>query len=127
MHPEKVNRPLLVGVSYGGKERIPESPQLLKFFSQMVNKSINNISNYSSRDLKMVLTVPMNSPWMKLHLNILDSIPEAKDLLAGIPPNTRKHQNDISQNWMATNWSGICNDSTKISSSTLDCHNRNSR
>ena len=47
------------------------------------------------------------------------TIPEAKDLFAGIPPNTIKQQNDISQHWLATNWNGICEDLTKVSSPTL--------
>jgi pimeloyl-ACP methyl ester carboxylesterase len=40
-------------------------------------------------------------------------------LFAGIPPNTIKQQNDISQAWTATNWSGVCDKLTKISSPTL--------
>jgi len=40
-------------------------------------------------------------------------------LFSGIPPNTIKQQNDISQNWMATNWNGICDELTKISNPTL--------
>ncbi|HKG30159.1 MAG TPA: alpha/beta hydrolase [Nitrososphaeraceae archaeon] len=40
-------------------------------------------------------------------------------MFSGIPPNTIKQQNDISQNWMATNWNGICDELTKISNPTL--------
>jgi pimeloyl-ACP methyl ester carboxylesterase len=40
-------------------------------------------------------------------------------LFSGIPPNTLKQQNDISQNWTATNWNGICDELTKISNPTL--------
>jgi pimeloyl-ACP methyl ester carboxylesterase len=28
-------------------------------------------------------------------------------------------QNDISQNWLATNWTGVCDELTKVSSPTL--------
>jgi hypothetical protein len=34
-------------------------------------------------------------------------------------PNTIKQQNNIAQAWMSTNWSGICDELTKVSSPTL--------
>jgi hypothetical protein len=46
------------------------------------------------------------------------TVPEAKDLFAGVPPNMIKNQNDISQNRITTTWSGICDDLTKISNPT---------
>jgi hypothetical protein len=49
----------------------------------------------------------------------LEAIPAAKDLFTGIPPNTPKQQNHISQDWMATNWNGICDELTKVSNHTL--------
>jgi pimeloyl-ACP methyl ester carboxylesterase len=42
-HPEKVNRLILAAASCGGKEAIPQSPQLVQFLSQIANKSMNNI------------------------------------------------------------------------------------
>src|SRR5215831_7704839 len=42
-HPEKVNRLLLVAASCGGKESIPPSPQVVKFFSEMTYKSTHNV------------------------------------------------------------------------------------
>ncbi|MFZ0510684.1 MAG: alpha/beta hydrolase [Candidatus Nitrosopolaris sp.] len=84
----------------------------------MVNKSINNIP-ITPQDVKMLLSIPMGSAWMKSHPNFLQAVPEAKDLFAGIPPNTIRQQNDIAQNWTATNWSGICDELTKVSSPTL--------
>jgi len=44
---------------------------------------------------------------------------EIKDLFSGIPPNTIMQQNKISQEWQATNWTGVCNELTKISIPTL--------
>ncbi|MDQ3984556.1 MAG: alpha/beta hydrolase [Thermoproteota archaeon] len=117
-HPEKVNRLILLGASCGGKEGIPQNPQHVKFFSEMVNKSINNIP-ITPQDVKTLLSIPMGSAWMESHPNFLESVPEAKDLFSGIAPETIKQQNDISQNWMATNWSGICDELTKISNPTL--------
>jgi pimeloyl-ACP methyl ester carboxylesterase len=49
---------------------------------------------------------------MESHPNFLESPPAAKDLFAGIPPNTIKQQNDISQ-------ACVCDKLTKISSPTL--------
>jgi len=120
-HPEKVNRLILLAASCGGKEGIPESPQHRKFFSEMVNKSINNIP-ITPQDVKTLLSIPMGSAWMESHPNFLESVPEAKDLFSGIPPNTIKQQADISQNWTATNWSGICDDLTKNIQSYFDCN-----
>jgi hypothetical protein len=51
---------------------------------------------------------------MKSDPSFLQAVPEAKDLFAGIPHNTIKQQNDISQNW-----SGVCVELTKVSSPTL--------
>ncbi|MFZ0513820.1 MAG: hypothetical protein WAM14_19595 [Candidatus Nitrosopolaris sp.] len=75
--------------------------------SEMVDKSVNHIP-ITKQDVKILLSIPMGSSWMKSHPNFLESVPEAKDLFAGIPPNTIKQQNHISQAWTATNWSGIC-------------------
>jgi len=72
----------------------------------MVNKSVNHIP-MTRQDVKNLLTIQMGSTWMESHTNFLKSVPEAKDLFAGIPPNTIKQQNDISGNWMATNWTGM--------------------
>ena len=60
---------------------------------------------------------------MKLHPNYFETIPipKAKDLFGGSSShlNTMKQQHDAVKNWFATNWSGICNELTKISSPTL--------
>lgn len=40
-------------------------------------------------------------------------------LLGAIPPNAIQQQNNISQNWLAINWTGVCDKLTKISSPTL--------
>jgi pimeloyl-ACP methyl ester carboxylesterase len=117
-HPEKVNRLILVSASCGGKEGIPRSPELVDFFSETVNKSINNIP-VTSQDVKTLLAISMGSAWMELHPNFLEAIPNDIDLFAGIPPNTIKQQNDISEVWLSTNWSGVCHELTKISIPTL--------
>jgi hypothetical protein len=55
-HPEKVNR--LLGASCGEKKDVPESPQLVKFFSEMVNKSVNHIP-IAKQDVKILLSIPV--------------------------------------------------------------------
>jgi pimeloyl-ACP methyl ester carboxylesterase len=117
-HPEKVNRLILVAASCGGKEGIPRSSELVEFFSETVNKSINNIP-ITLQDVKTLLAISMGSAWMELHPNFFETIPNEIDLFAGIPPNTIKQQNDIAQDWIATNWTGICDELTKVSSPTL--------
>lgn len=117
-HPEKVNRLILVAASCGGNESVPPSPQVVEFFSEMVNKSINNIP-ITPQDVKMILSIPMGSAWMKLHPDFLESVPEAKDLFSGIPPNTIMQQTAASNQWQATNWTGVCGELTKSSIPTL--------
>jgi TAP-like protein len=72
----------------------------------MVNKSLNNIP-INLQAVKMLLSIPKGSAWMELHPNLLEAIPTAKDLLAGISC------------WMATTWSGICDELTKVSNPIL--------
>jgi pimeloyl-ACP methyl ester carboxylesterase len=45
--------------------------------------------------------------------------PEAKDLFPSITPNNNLQQLNVYRNWVATNWSGICDELTKISIPTL--------
>lgn len=117
-HTEKINRLILVAASCGGKENVPPSPQVVEFFSEIVNKSINNIP-ITPQDVKKILSIPMGSAWMKLHPDFLESVPEAKDLFSGIPPNTIMQQAAASNQWQATNWTGVCDELTKISIPTL--------
>jgi hypothetical protein len=62
----------------------------------MANKSINNVP-ITQQEVRMILSIPMGSAWMKSHPNSLQAVPEAKDLFASIRPNTIKQQNNIAQ------------------------------
>jgi hypothetical protein len=42
-----------------------------------------------------------------------------KDLIGDIHPNTQKQQLGIGYAWMSTNWSGVCDKLTRVSSPTL--------
>lgn len=116
-HPEKVNRLLLVAASCGGKESIPPSPQVVKFAYEMY-KSTNNVP-ITPQDVRMLMFISMGSAWMKSHPNFLQAVPERKDLFGGIPLNTMKVYYGIVQAWESTNWSGVCDNLTRVSSPTL--------
>jgi pimeloyl-ACP methyl ester carboxylesterase len=118
MNPEKVNRLILVAASCGGKEGIPQSPQLQKMASDVANKFINNIS-VSQEEMKSLISASLGPGWIRLNPESLETIPEAKDLLASITPNNNLKQIKAIQSWFATNWSGICSQLTKLSNPTL--------
>ena len=44
MYPDKVNTLILVGSSCGGKDHTPKPSEFLKLQSEIVNKSLNNVS-----------------------------------------------------------------------------------
>ena len=44
MYPDNVNSLILVGSSCGGKDHTPKPPEFIKLESEIVNKSLNNIS-----------------------------------------------------------------------------------
>ena len=44
MYPDNVNSLILVGSSCGGKDHTPKPPEFIKLQSEIVNKSLNNIS-----------------------------------------------------------------------------------
>src|SRR5215469_4831381 len=117
-HPEKVNRLLLVAASCGGKESTPPSPQVVKFFPEMTNKLTNNVP-ITPHDVRTLMFIAMGSAWMKSHPNFLQTVHEAKDLIGDIPLNTYKQQLGIAFAWMSTNWSGVCDKLTRVSSPTL--------
>jgi pimeloyl-ACP methyl ester carboxylesterase len=117
-NPEKVNRLILVAASCGGKEGIPQSPQLQKMASDVTNKFINNIS-VSQEEMKSLISATLGPGWIRLNPESLETIPEAKDLFDSITPNNNLKQIKAIQSWFATNWSGICSQLTKISNPTL--------
>src|ERR671910_2724954 len=117
-NPERVNRLILVAASCGGKEGIPQSPQLQKMNIDVANKFLNNIS-VSQEEMKPVISASLGSGWIRLNPDSLETIPEAKDLFASITPNNNLKQIKAVQSWFATNWSGICSQLTKISIPTL--------
>ena len=119
-HPEKVNRLILLASSCGGKDSILHSPQVPKMVIDVINK-IRNGTPVSADEVKALLSQGLGSGWLKQHPNYLETIhiPEAKDLFPSITPNNNLKQLKAGEDWMATDWSGICDELTKISIPTL--------
>src|SRR5918912_2232153 len=106
LHPDKVNRLVLYGASCGGKENIPQSPEVVKILSDIVNNR--------SQDEEKALSVSNPLSWIKSHPNF--SIPQPKETIS---PDTLKKQFNIVESWFATNWDGVCSQLSKISVPTL--------
>jgi len=107
LHPEKVNRLVLYAASCGGKENIPQSPEVVKILSDLAYNR--------SHDVQKFLSVAFPLSWIKSHANNI-SIPQSKEI---VPPATNKQRFNIVEEWFATNWSGVCNQLSKISVPTL--------
>jgi pimeloyl-ACP methyl ester carboxylesterase len=107
LHPDKVNRLVLYGASCGGKENIPQSPEVVKILSDIVNNRL--------QDQEKALSVSYPLSWIKSHLNDI-SLPQSKEIIS---PDTLKKQFNIVEGWFATNWSGVCSQLSKITIPTL--------
>ena len=106
LHPEKVKRLILYGASCGGKENIPQSPEVVKILSDIVNNRI--------QDQEKALSVSYPLSWIKSHPNF--TIPQPTEIIS---PDTLKKQFNIVERWFATNWRGVCGQLSKISVPTL--------
>jgi pimeloyl-ACP methyl ester carboxylesterase len=69
----------------------------------------------------MIMFTSMGSAWMKSHPNLLQGVQEYQNFskLSGTPLNMYKEYYGLVQAWMSTNWSGVCDKLTKVSSPTL--------
>jgi pimeloyl-ACP methyl ester carboxylesterase len=97
------------------------SPELPKMVIGVVNK-IANGTPVTQQEVKGILSLGYGSGWLKLHPNFLETIPipEAKDLFgSSITPDNNLKQLKAVEDWMATNWSGVCDELTKISNPVL--------
>jgi len=115
-HPEKVNRLILLSSSCGGKESIPPSPEMVKMVIGVINK-IANETAVTPQEVKALMSAGLGSGWLKAHPNFFETvpIPEAKDLFRSITPKNNLQQLKAAGDWMATNWSGVCDELTKLS------------
>ena len=101
-----------------GEDSIPKPPQFIKLQSDIVNKSLNNVS-ISQEEIKSLISASLGSGWIRLHPDSLEDIPEAQDLFASVSLNTLEQQYNIGIAWEATNWNGAYDELAKIAKPTL--------
>jgi pimeloyl-ACP methyl ester carboxylesterase len=118
MYPDKVNTLTLVASSCGGKDHILRPPEFQKLQSEIVNKSLNNVS-ITQEEMKELITASVGSGWLKLHPEVLENIPTMQQAKPGLSPEAMNNQNNVGQEWVATNWSGACDELAKLAKPTL--------
>lgn len=106
MYPEKVNRLILYGAACGGKEGIPQSPQVIKILSDFVYNR--------SQGPEKILSVTFPLEWVKSHPNV--ALPKSNEI---VTPNTLKQRFNLVENWFTTNKSGVCSNLVKVFVPTL--------
>ena len=120
-YPEKVNRLILAATTCGGKNGIPAPPEFIKLQSDIVNKSLNNIS-LTAEEIKSLSSASLGSGWIRLHPESVDipaNITTFQQLKPGLSQNTMNNQKNAAFAWAATNWSGACDELAKIAKPTL--------
>jgi len=119
IHPEKVNRLILVATTCGGKDGIPKPPEFLKLQADIINKSLHNIP--ATQELKALNVASLGSGWIKLHPEtavIPANTTSLQQLKPGLPPEIANKQNNLGI-WENTNWSGACDAEAKLAKPTL--------
>ena len=120
MYPDKVNTLTLVGSSCGGKDHTPKPPEFLKLMSEVVNKSLNNVST-SQEEMKAFVTASLGSGWIKLHPESIENIPtDMQQAKPGLSPEAMNNQMNVGKEWEDNpNWSGACDELAKLDKPTL--------
>ena len=119
MYPDKVNTLTLVGSSCGGKDHTPKPPEFLKLMSEVVNKSLNNVST-SQEEMKAFVTASLGSGWIKLHPESIENIPTMQQAKPGLSPEAMNNQMNVGKEWEDNpNWSGACDELAKLDKPTL--------
>ena len=122
MYPDRVNSLILVGSSCGGKDHTPKPPEFLKLQSEVVNKSLNNIS-LTADEIKSLVSASVGSGWVRLHPESLDipaNITSLQQMKPGLPPEIVNNQNNVGKHWEDNpNWSGACDELAKLAKPTL--------
>ena len=99
MYPDKVNTLTLVGSSCGGKDHTPKPPEFLKLQSEIVNKSLNNVS-ISQEEMKELVAASLGSGWIKLHPEVLENIPtDLQQAKPGLSPEAMNNQMNVGKEW----------------------------
>ncbi|MGA9942206.1 MAG: alpha/beta hydrolase [Nitrososphaeraceae archaeon] len=119
MYPDKVNSLVLVGSSCGGKDHTPKPPEFLKLQSEIVNKSLNNVS-ISQEEMKGLVSASLGSGWIRLQPESLENIPTLQQAKPGLSPDAMNNQYNVGKHWEDNpNWSGACDELTKTARPTL--------
>jgi pimeloyl-ACP methyl ester carboxylesterase len=119
VYPDKVNSLVLVGSSCGGKDHTPKPPEFLKLQSEIVNKSLNNVS-ISQEEMKGLVSASLGSGWIRLHPESLENIPTLQQAKPGLSPDAMNNQNNVGKHWEDNpNWSGACDELAKTARPTL--------
>jgi pimeloyl-ACP methyl ester carboxylesterase len=88
----------------------------------LLNKSLNNVP-ITRQDQINAMYIANGPAWMQSHPNLVQGVPEqnisAIEMLGGMPPDTFKKFDDAVAAWKSTNWSGVCDKLTTVSSPTL--------
>ena len=106
--PDKVNRLILYGASCGGQENTPQSPQVVIALSNFVNNQTEDETSF------LEVTFPIK--WIRENPNFLDTIPKTSEIILS---TTLKKQYEINENWLSTNWTGVCDQLQKMTKPTL--------
>ena len=121
-YPDKVNSLVLVGSSCGGKDHTPKPPEFIKLQSDVVSKSLNNVS-ISQGEMKALVSASLGEGWIRLHpesVNIPENITSLQQLKPGLPPEVANNQNNVGKHWEDNpNWSGTCDELAKLAKPTL--------
>ena len=119
MYPDKVNSLVLVGSSCGGKDHTPKPLEFLKLQSEIVNKSLNNVS-ISQEEMKGLVSASLGSGWIRLHPESLENIPTLQQSKPGLSPDAMNNQYNVGKHWEDNpNWSGACDELAKTAKPTL--------
>jgi pimeloyl-ACP methyl ester carboxylesterase len=119
MYPDKVNTLTLVASSCGGKDNTPRPPEFTKLQSEIVNKSLNNVS-ITQEEMKELVSASVGAGWIRLHPEVLENIPtDMQQAKPGLSPEAMNNQNNVGKEWVATNWSGACDELAKLVKPTL--------
>lgn len=96
------------------------SPEHLKLEKKFMSSIVNN-TPIEPQEIKTGVSLSYGPTWIKLHPNLLETIPtNPSDLLpSGMNPTTYVQQDNLVQNWKSTNWSGVCSQLPNISKPTL--------
>jgi hypothetical protein len=85
---------MLYGASCGGKESVPQSPQVVKILSDLVNNR--------AQDPEKILSATFPLNWIKSHPNV--TFPGSTEIVTS---NILRQQFNLNEEWLVTSWSGV--------------------